>query len=218
MVSMYVEKRKIVKQLLVRKGLAEMLKQNNYDICGESVDIENAFEGILDSTPDLVILDLSLGGENGVDLIKKMKKNKNKTPVLVFSMHEDSFHVQQAIKSGARGYVTKQEIMDTLLDAVQEILSGKSYFSRRVADAMIESLAEHSLNQEENQFELLSKREREVYIFLGEGYSFSEIAEKLMIRPKTVESYLARIKIKLNLNRNRDLLRHAIKHSSQIEL
>ncbi len=203
---------------VVRKGLTQMLKQNDYDVCGESVDIKTAFEGILDSTPDLVILDLSLGEENGVDLIKIMKKQKNKTPVLVFSMHEDSFHVQQAIKSGARGYVTKQEIMDTLLDAVQVILSGKLYFSRRVADAMIESLAEYALNQEENQFELLSKREREVYIFLGEGYSFSEIAEKLMIRPKTVESYLARIKIKLNLKKNRDLLRHAIKHSSQIEL
>ncbi len=203
---------------VVRKGLTQMLKQNDYDVCGESVDIKTAFEGILDSTPDLVILDLSLGEENGVDLIKIMKKQKNKTPVLVFSMHEDSFHVQQAIKSGARGYVTKQEIMDTLLDAVQVILSGKLYFSRRVADAMIESLAEYALNQEENQFELLSKREREVYIFLGEGYSFSEIAEKLMIRPKTVESYLARIKIKLNLKKNRDLLRHAIKHSSGIEL
>ncbi len=87
---------------VVRKGLTEMLKQNSYDICGESVDIENAFDGILDSTPDLVILDLSLGGENGVDSIKKMKKNKNKTPVLVFSMHEDSFHVQQAITSDGR--------------------------------------------------------------------------------------------------------------------
>ncbi len=202
---------------VVRKGLAEMLKQSHYDICGESVDITSALEGILDSTPDLVILDLSLGGENGVDLIKKLKKIKNITPVLVFSMHEDSFHVQQAIQAGAKGYVTKQEIMDTLLDAVHEILSGKSYFSRRVADAMIESLSDYSLNREETQIDLLSKREREVYILLGEGYSFSEIANKLLIRPKTVESYLARIKVKLNLTGNRDLLRHAIKHSSEVE-
>ncbi len=201
---------------VVRKGLREMLTEFDYEICGEAEDCQNGLKGIKASRPEAVILDLSLGDEDGITIIPDIKELE--IPVLVFSMHEDPSHVQRALQAGAQGYVTKQEVMDILIDGIEEILAGKTFVSKRITETMINSWSHKDQEPESDSFESLSKRELEVYLFVGQGYSFSEIAEKLFLSPKTIESYIARIKTKLNLKSNRDLLRHAINHLRRSEI
>ncbi len=198
---------------VVRRGLKEMLLEFDYEVCGEAADHENGLAGIKSSMPDAVILDLSLGNEDGIDMIEEIQALN--IPVLVFSMHEDPIRVQRALRAGAMGYVTKQEVMDILIDAVEEVLSGNSFVSPRITAVMVNSWSQKEAEPEENPLDSLSKREMEVYLFIGKGFSFSEIAEKICLSPKTVESYISRIKTKLTLKSNRDLLRHAIDHAAQ---
>ncbi len=200
---------------VVRKGLAQMLSEFDYDVCGEAGDLEDGMAGIKNRMPDAVILDLSLGNQDGIDMIQGIRELK--IPVLVFSMHEDPIRVQRALQAGALGYVTKQEVMDILIDAIEEILSGNSFVSPRITAIMVDTWSQKTAGPDNQLFEPLSKREMEVYRLVGKGYATSEIAVRLCLSPKTIESYIARLKVKLDLATNRELLRHAINHAEQSE-
>ncbi len=103
---------------IVRKGISQILIQNSFDVCGEAENCKTAFTKITSINPDLVILDLSLDSEEGFQLLKLLRENHSHVPILIFSMHEDTFHVQQALNEDVDGYVTKQEVMDVLVEAI----------------------------------------------------------------------------------------------------
>jgi DNA-binding NarL/FixJ family response regulator len=201
---------------IVRKGISQILIQNGFDICGEAENCNAAFKDITSIHPDLVILDLSLGPEEGFQLVKLLRENHSHVSILIFSMHEDTFHVQQALNEDVDGYVTKQEVMDVLVEAIHSIRTGKRYFSQRITDVLAEQIMKIG-DTEANFIKSFNKTEKQIYKYLGQGYSLGEIANEVCLSPKSIERYLKKIKEKLCLKHTRDLLRHAIKHVSKIE-
>lgn len=187
----------------VRQGLRLLLEQEGILICGEAGDCATALQEIPVSSPDLVMVDLSLGKESGLTLLRSLAGLAREVPLLVYSMHEDSFHIGQAFSSGASGYVTKREISSVLTLAIGELLAGRRYASPR-AEAILGAVPAEGATTEP-----LSPRELQVYRFLGEGYTTAGIAEELGVSRRTVDSYYARILEKLELHGMEELHRRA---------
>lgn len=188
---------------VVREGLRLLLEQQGIVVCGEAGDATTALVAIPAAAPDLVMVDLSLGQESGLTLLRALAGLPDRVPLLVYSMHEDSFHVQQAFAAGAAGYVTKREISALLTLAIGELLAGRRYTSPR-AEAVL-----GTVTADARQSEPLSPRELEVYRLLGEGYSAPGIAAELGVSRRTVDSYFARILEKLHLHGMETLRRRA---------
>jgi DNA-binding NarL/FixJ family response regulator len=188
----------------VREGLRLLLEHEGIEICGEAGDVAGTLSLIRTAAPDIVMVDLSLGGESGLVLLRALAGLAPVVPLLVYSMHEDSFHVQQAIAAGAAGYVTKREVSAVLTLAVGELLAGRRYTSPRAQAALATGPAPP------HGGEPLSARELEVYRLLGEGYAAHAIAEELGVSPRTVDSYFARILEKLHLRGMEALRRRAV--------
>lgn len=187
----------------VRQGLRLLLEQEEIVICGEAGDTATALEEIPTSSPDLVMVDLSLGKESGLDLLRRLAGLAPGVPLLVYSMHEDSFHIGQAFSAGASGYVTKREISSVLTRAIGELLAGRPYMSPRAQDIAGTVPAQPSPS------ESLSQRELQVYRCLGEGFTTAGIAEELGVSRRTVDSYYARILEKLGVRGMEELRRRA---------
>ncbi len=187
----------------VRQGLRLLLEQEGIVICGEAGDTDAALEQIPAASPDLVMVDLSLGKESGLTLLRTLTSLVSGVPLLVYSMHEDAFHIEQAFSAGASGYVTKREISSVLTFAIGESLAGRRYASPR-AKSVLEAMPPHARGAEP-----LSHRELQVYKFLGEGYTTAAIAEDLGVSRRTVDSYYARIQEKLGAHGMEELRRRA---------
>lgn len=187
----------------VRQGLRLLLAQEGMAVCGEAGDSATALASLPASSPDLVMVDLSLGKESGLALLRGLATAVPGVPLLIYSMHEDAFHVRQAFAAGAHGYVTKRELTEVLTEAISELLAGRSFRSPRVLEALEASPAGGQ------DPEPLSPRELQVYKFLGEGYAAPAIAEELGVSRRTVDSYFARILEKLNARGMEELRRRA---------
>ncbi len=190
-------------------GLRLLLEQNGLRVCGEARNGEQALQALSESRavlvmPDLVIIDLSLGEEDGLVLLRHLARQDPELPLLVYSMHEDAARVNRAFKAGARGYVTKRETGEVLVRAVRECLAGRTFKSPRAAQSLAEVPGEGAAP------EPLSLQEQKAYDLLGDGRSVGEIAEQLAVSRRTVETYFGRIQVKLGLVGMRELRRHAI--------
>jgi DNA-binding NarL/FixJ family response regulator len=188
----------------VREGLRLLLEQHGVVICGEAGDAAAALAGISTASPDLVMVDLSLGTESGLPLLRTLVGCTPRVPLLVYSMHEDAFHVEQAFAAGASGYVTKRESSALLMQAIGELLAGRRYSSPRVQEVL------GSASSEPTSTEPLSPRELMVYGLLGEGYGAPAIAGELGVSRRTVDSYFARILEKLHVHGMEALRRRAV--------
>jgi len=190
----------------VRQGLKVIISQESYMVCGEAENSLETFERISSSGADIALLDLSLGEENGLELIAAIRKLG--ITVLVYSMHEDAGTIERTFTAGANGYVTKREMADVLLAALSDLQSGKRHVSPRAA----RSLADRALSSSEVvKVTLLSERERRILSMLGKGETNTDIAADLFISVRTVETYCARIIDKLELDGMKALRRYAIK-------
>lgn len=185
----------------IRDGLSLLLSPEGIDVCGNAGNIDEAMKQASSCQPDLAIVDLSLGGEDGLILVSAF--HTMNIPTLVYSMHEDVQHVTGAFTAGAMGYVTKRELHLILVDAIQSVVSGKRFVSTNAAFA----IADQSSTQNER---VLSDQERQIYLLLSHGDSTQEIANLMGISTRTVESYYARIQDKLKLTGMRELRRYAI--------
>jgi DNA-binding NarL/FixJ family response regulator len=183
---------------VVRQGLRLLLEQEGIQVCGEADSIEGAIECVGRCQPDLVMVDLHLGEEDGLDLVQRLTAGKSGLPVLVYSMFEDSAHVDRALHAGASAYVTKREAADVLAWAILECAAGRRYLSPRIEQKRAESN------------EVLSLQEQQVFELLGEGHNTSAIAAHLDLSPRTVESYYGRIQAKLGLSGMKELRQRAI--------
>jgi len=197
---------------LLRRGLAELInREADMVFCGEAEDSPSAMKSIAQIKPDLVIVDISLKGYNGIELIKNIKAFDQKIQVLVLSMHDESVYAMRVLKAGAKAYVMKQEVVDKVMEAVRRIRAGKVFVSERVASRMLDQVVVGGDPAPDSPVDLLSDRELEIVNMIGSGLPTREIAAKLHISIKTVESHRARIKEKLNLQNAIQLVQFCVR-------
>jgi DNA-binding NarL/FixJ family response regulator len=197
---------------LLRRGLAELInREPDMTFCGEAEDSPSAIKAISQIKPDLVIVDISLKGYNGIELIKNIKAFDSKIQVLVLSMHDESIYAMRVLKAGAKAYVMKQEVVDKVMEAVRRIRAGKVFVSERVASRMLDQVVVGGDPAPDSPVDLLSDRELEIVNMIGSGLPTREIAAKLHISIKTVESHRARIKEKLNLQNAIQLVQFCVR-------
>lgn len=197
---------------LVRLSLREVIKREpDLLVCGEAEDREQALELVENTSPHLVIVDLTLKTSNGMDLIKDLRNRYPKVQILVLSMHDETLHAERAIRAGARGYITKQEATKKIMVAIRQVLNGDIYWSEKAAARVASKIARASKSSTASSVDLLADRELQVFELIGAGQSTRQIAAALHIDVSTVETYRARIKDKLNLEDSLALLQFAIR-------
>jgi DNA-binding NarL/FixJ family response regulator len=196
---------------IVRQGLALMLnREADFVVCGEAEDANGAMFVLASARPDVLIVDISLNGPDGLDLLKNIRTTHPTLPVLILSMHDESIYAERALRAGANGYIMKQEATEKVLVAVRRILRGEIYVSDRIANRLLKHYIAGSSTPRNSSVGDLSDRELEVFRLIGEGQGTRQIAEALHLSIKTVESYQAHIKEKLCLRSARELMQHAI--------
>jgi DNA-binding NarL/FixJ family response regulator len=205
---------------MVREHLAALLQREaDLVVCGEAEDAPGALVQIGKLQPDLVIMDISLKQSHGLELLKDLRAQYPKIPALVLSMHEESLYADRVLGAGAMGYITKQEATRNILSAVRKVLAGQVYLSENMSGRMMRKLVGKQPDKLSLTPESLTDREVQVLQMMGRGCGTRRIAEELRIGIKTVESYRARIREKLNLSSGDELLRYAIQwlqdHPSQ---
>jgi DNA-binding NarL/FixJ family response regulator len=196
---------------LVRERLAEIInREADLIVSGEAEDRQEAIDAVLAKPPDLVIIDLTLKNSDGLELIKDIRTRWPKLRMLVVSMHDESLYAERAIRAGAMGYITKQEATRKILVAIRRVLSGSIYLNEKIANRILTRLTDHADPITATPAELLADREFQVFELTGQGLNTHQIAGRLNISVKTVETYRARIKEKLKLKDPSDLLQLAI--------
>ncbi len=196
---------------IVRQGLALLInREPDMLVCGEAEEAMGALHVLASAHPDVLIVDISLAGPDGLDLLKTIRTTHPTLPVLILSMHDESIYAERALRAGANGYIMKQEATEKVLVAVRRILSGEIYVSDRIANQMLKHYITGAGTLRNSSIADLSDRELEVFRLIGEGHGTRQIAEELHLSIKTVESYQAHIKEKLSLRSARELMQHAI--------
>jgi DNA-binding NarL/FixJ family response regulator len=197
---------------LMRKGLAMTLeKEVGFELCGQAESAEQALSEILDLKPDVAIIDISLPGMNGLELVKNLLHQSPEQKILIVSRHDEELYAERALRAGAKGYLMKLEAVDVLVQAINQILNGGIYLSNKIGNKLLMKLATGSNSKSDNPLDQLSDRELEVFELTGKGLSTKEIGEKLHISVKTVESHRANIKDKLHIDTANELMRHAVR-------
>lgn len=196
---------------VVRRGLKEILADAP-DVAevGEADHPQQALDLVLSRHWDVVVLDLGLPGRGGLDVLKELRRDKPKLPVLILSMQPEDQYAVRALRAGAAGYLTKETAPDKLLEAIRKVTSGGRYISPAVAEQMAAGLA---VDATKPLHELLSDREYEVLRLIGSGQTVGDIAEQLSLSVKTVSSYRARILEKMGMSNNAELMQYAIRNS-----
>src|SRR2546429_9602652 len=196
---------------LFRKGLEQLIhSEDGFAVCGEANNAPEAMDVIRKLNPDLAIVDLSLPGANGIELIKNIRAEFPKLPILVLSMHDESLYAVRALRAGAEGYVMKHEAMANVVQAIREVFNGRPYLSPAMAAQVITRYAQRLLEGETDPVNRLSDRELEILELIGKGNEVRQIAKLLHLSPKTVETHRAHIKDKLDLKNSREVARFAL--------
>src|SRR6266478_7828231 len=196
---------------LFRKGLEELIQSDDsFAVCGQAGNAAEAMDVIRKLSPELAIVDLSLPGANGIELIKNIRAEFPKLPILVLSMHDESLYGLRALRAGANGYVMKHEAMANVVQAIREVFSGRPYLSPAMAAQVITKFAKNSSAGESDAVDRLSDRELEILELIGKGREVRQIANLLHLSPKTVETHRAHIKEKLQLKNAREVARFAV--------
>ena len=196
---------------LFRKGLEELIHSDaDFAVCGEAGNAAEAMDVIRKLHPDMAIVDLSLPGANGIELIKNIRAEFPSLPILVLSMHDESLYALRALRAGADGYVMKHEAMANVIQAIREVFNGRPYLSPAMAAQVITKFAHRQAEGETDAVDRLSDRELEILELIGKGNEVRQIAKLLHLSPKTVETHRAHIKDKLDLKNSREVARFAL--------
>jgi DNA-binding NarL/FixJ family response regulator len=195
---------------IVRNGIKDIIQDISaaFEV-DEAKDAHEVVQKVITSDYDIIILDISMPGGGGLNALKQIKASKPDTKVLMLSIYDDEQYINRALKAGASGYLTKSVASDELELAIKKILAGEKYLSSEVASKM----ASYIYTQRERQkHEFLSEREYQVFLFIVQGHTTSEIAEELHLSPKTVSTYRDRIMDKMEMSRNSELIHYALKN------
>jgi len=186
---------------IIREGISKIInRQPDMEVIGEAVSAMDGMELIKDRMPDMLILDLSLKNSSGLDLIKDVKGKNISLPILVLSMHPETLYAERVLRAGAKGYIMKHEPSEKILHAIRHILHGKIYLSPEMADKILDGITGGRQVEATFSVNSLSDRELEVFSLLGKGFKPHEVADKLFLSVKTIETYISRLKQKLNLD------------------
>ena len=197
---------------IVRQGLALLINQQpDLTVCGEAEDANSAMNALSSAKPDILVVDISLAGPDGLDLLKNIRLRGLELPILILSMHDEFMYAERALRAGAQGYIMKQEATEKVLVALRRILGHEIYVSDQIANRMLHRYIGSPTADHSPQVTELTDRELEVFRLIGEGHSTRQIAVELHLSVKTVESYQAHIKEKLSLRNSRELVQHAIR-------
>jgi DNA-binding NarL/FixJ family response regulator len=193
---------------MMREGLRALIaREQGLGVCGEAETVSKALEAVATLRPDLVLIDITLPGRNGLELIKDLRAINPSLPILVISMHDESLWAERALRAGARGYVMKRETGPVMVAAIRKVLEGRLHVNEAVSTRILESLAGRGSHA--SPIAQLSDREFEVFQLIGRGKGTVEIAEALHLSPKTVEAHRAKIKEKLELKTVPELISFA---------
>ena len=196
---------------LVREGLIGLLAaQSDFVVCGEAAGVAEARQLVASTTPDVAIIDLTLSDGSGIDLIKELRTKCPAVKLLVLSMHNESLYAERALRAGAVGYVSKHEASRTIVQAVRTILAGKLYLSPTMTELVVQRAFVAGADLSRPAVDRMTEREREVFELIGQGLSSRQIAVKLEVSPKTIETHREHIKEKLELTTSTELTRYAV--------
>jgi DNA-binding NarL/FixJ family response regulator len=196
--------------IVVREGYASLIRSEpDLEVCGEAASAEEAFEMAADLTYDLAIVDLSLPGVNGVELIKRLRSYDEDAQILVVSAHDEALYAERALRAGARGYLMKRETGEEFLDAIRQVLDGDLYLSDAIRKRFLNEQFGFS-DDSASGVESLTDREIEVFEHFGRGESTREVAAALGVSHKTVESHRTNIKQKLGIDGAAEFTRRAV--------
>lgn len=184
--------------------------QPDLTVCGEADNAAHAVDLCGKVNPDLAVIDITLKTSNGIELTKNLKALSPNLPVLVVSMHDENLFAERAIRAGAMGYLMKQEAGDKMIAAIRRLLQGELYVSENVKGRMLHRMVNKRGDSAQFSIDALSDREMEVFQLIGSGFSTRQIAERLNLSPKTIDSYREHLKQKLNLASGAELVRYAI--------
>ena len=193
------------------QGLKELINnQKDMRVIGSSDDWHVALEQVKKTPPDLIMLDVTLKDANGFEVLKNLKIHVPHIKILMLSMHDESLYAMRSLKAGAQGYIMKQEAVEKVLGAIRQVLAGEVYLSESMSKRTMFQLLGRGGTRTGSPLEDLSDRELEVFTLIGQGCTTRQIAEKLHLSIKTVETHRAHIKEKLNLKNSTELVQHAI--------
>lgn len=195
----------------VREALSLRIgRQSDLEVCGEAADMGDALRLLAETQPDVAVIDLSLKTGNGIDLIKRIKDRDEHVRILVWSMHSESLYAERALRAGALGYVNKDQATDQMVEAIRQVLQGKLWLSEVASQRLLQQAVGSARKEgKRSPIESLADRELEVFLLIGEGVKTAEIADRLHLSVKTVETYRDRIRKKLDLRDGTQLAHHA---------
>jgi DNA-binding NarL/FixJ family response regulator len=199
---------------LVRSGLHQLIRHEaDLEVCCEASNVEEALRFLDHGLPDVAIVDVSLPDGNGLDLVKRLRIHNPDIRILVLSMHDETLLAERALRAGALGYINKEEAAENIVAAIRRILKGKTWMSHRMREQRLSMGATRIPESFESPLERLSNRELEVFELIGRGLGTGEIAGRLHLSVKTIETHRAKIKKKLFIDSSGELTRRAIQWS-----
>jgi DNA-binding NarL/FixJ family response regulator len=194
---------------IVRHGLSELLaRESDVEVCGEAANVSDALRQVETTHPDLVVVDVSLEGDNGIQLVQQVHVLYPSVKMLVWSMHDEKVFAPRALRAGAHGYVNKHESIDQIMEAVRRVLSDEIYVSCHLASRLIHRAA-FGEPLDDDPTSVLSNRELEVFELIGQGLNARQISMQLGLSPKTIESHRKSVKVKLHITSSTQLNRRA---------
>jgi len=196
---------------IVRQGIRAVLSQETeLSVVGEAESLGDALAVIHKTSPDIVIVDVALKGSDGLELIKSIRYQENNVPILVMSMYDESLYAERVLRAGANGYIMKEAVNENIVEAVRQILDGDIYFSDAARLKILQGVAQSRGDESISPIERLSDRELEVFRLIGSGKGTRQVAEQLNLSVKTIETYRAHLKEKLNLENASALVQTAV--------
>lgn len=196
---------------IMRQGLGQLINHEpDLKVVGEAEDAPSALDGVIATKPDLVIIDISLPGKNGLELIKDIRAVQRNVALLVHSMHDESLYVERVLRAGAQGYIMKHEGGKKVMDAIRKVLDGEIYVSHSMSAKILEIFTNRRTTTND-PVEALSDRQFEIFQMIGQGKGTREIAEELKVSVKTVDAHRANIKEKLGLRSGNELVRYSVR-------
>ncbi len=196
----------------VREALALRISRHpDLLVCGEAAELAEALQLVSETKPDVAVIDIGLKTGNGLDLIKRLKARNEPVRMLVWSMYQESLYAERVLQAGALGYITKDQATDKIVDAIRRVLEGKIYLSEAMTEKLLIRIHSGSaIGPSSRPEECLSDRELEVFQLIGSGLETQEIATRLNVSPKTIETYRFRMKEKLHISDSKELFRRAL--------
>ncbi len=195
---------------IFRRGLAELIgMEDDLQIIGEADDVDKALELLGREVPDITIVDISLNQSSGIDLIKEMRQQYPDIRILVLSMHDEIIYAERILRTGAMGYIMKQEAPEMILQAIRSVKENRVYVSENISSNILRKIIDGNRDKGATGIDQLTDRELEIYQLIGEGLTTRGIAAKLQVSVKTVENHRAHIKEKLGLKNAIELIQNA---------